>query len=249
MIIIRLKNLFLLTLVLFCAERVTAAVVVNIDFNYNTDGTETYIGQGAHSDKGNNFWNAIKSSTINTTQIFKASDGITDTGITFTMGAPGSDYNFSSGGAPLGVAGDLMQDYLYTFNDSSTPVSFSIGGLSAGSTYEIYIYSAVGGYNWTRDRQAVFTLDGVSQSVNGYSSATDGGPLYDSFVLGDNYLKFTVTTVGMSLNGSFYTPTNGEAEFNGLQIVQVTSIPEPATTSLILGTLVLIIGCRRSRSE
>ncbi|MFA6287819.1 MAG: hypothetical protein WC661_10590 [Opitutaceae bacterium] len=224
------------------------ALVVNVDFDYATNGSGTYSGQGAYSDPGNNFWNSIHYLNVDFPPVLKASDGSTDTGITVSISGYPDAFDFSGGGDPGPLASSLMQDYLYTYNNGSSPVLFSIGGLTAGETYQFYFYSAVGGNNSVRDRQAVFTLDGVSQNVNGYSSVTGGSALYSLFVLGDNYLEFTVTPTGTSLAGSFYTPTSGEAEFNGLQIVQ---IPEPSTCAWIagLGVLVLAIANRpKSRS-
>lgn len=219
----------------FTLSAASQVLVVNIDFDYVNDGGETYSGQGAYADTGNNYWNVIKSTNVSSPPVFKASDGTTDTSITFVFN---NTVNFSSGGSPDGVAGNLMQDYLYTKNTSSSPIGFTIGGLTAGANYEIYIYSAVGGNNSVRNRQAAFAIDGNTLNVNGYSSATQNGSLYTSFVDGDNYLKFSINPTGTSVNGSYYTTSN-EAEFNGLQIVQ-TAVPEPSTYAAIFGILALV---------
>jgi hypothetical protein len=66
----------------------------------------------------------------------------------------------------------------------------------------------------------------------------------NSFELGTNYVKFTITPDDASLAGSFAIDgLNGgsEAEFNGVQIVE-TAIPEPATYAVWIGAMALIGG-------
>ena len=244
-------RLIVLAAAVWALASTAQALVVNIDFDYAANGSGTYSGQGAYSDPGNDFWNSIHYLNVDSPPVLKASDGSTDTGITLSLSGYPDDFDFSGGGAAGPLASDLMKDYLYTNHDDCSPVLFSIGGLTAGETYEFYFYSAVGGNNSVRDRQGVFTLDGVSQNVNGYSSVTGGSALYTSFVLGDNYLEFTVTPTGTSLNGSFYTPTASEVEFNGLQIVQVVPVPEPAACALLTAaaTCSLVVLRRRRQSR
>lgn len=237
------NRLIVLAATVFAMASAAQALVVNVDFDYASNGSGTYSGQGAYSDPGNNFWNSIHYLNVGAPPVLKASDGSTNTGITISLSGYPDAFDFSGGGDPGPLASDLMHDYIYTFNNDASPVLFSIGGLTAGETYQFYFYSAVGGNNSVRDRQAVFTLNGVSQNVNGYSSATEGSALYGAFFLGDNYLEFTVTPVGTSLVGSFYALPGDEAEFNGLQIVQVSAVPEPATYALLasLATLGLVV--------
>jgi len=244
--------------VYFTFQAAVQAWVVNIDFDPVAQ-SQTYSGQGAYSDLGNNYWNSINPENFNSSFSLKASDGTTNTGVTFTpqfldMGPGGSwasNYFWGGPGGPLAPA--LMGDYWYTGGQPG--YSFSIGGLTPASTYQFYFYSAVGGNDWLRDRSGMFTLDGVSQRVNGYSSAQQGSALYDSFVLEDNYLIFTTTTNGTSLAGSFYAlPGSAEVEFNGLQIVQMaagqgtSSVPEPgqvAASLLLLSGIGIYLWRRR----
>ena len=233
--------------VYFTFQAAVQAWVVNIDFDPVAQN-QTYSGQGAYSDPGNNYWNSINPGNFNSPSSLKASDGTTNTGVTFTpqfldMGqGEGWALNYFWGGPGGPLAPALMGDYWYTGGQPG--YSFSIGGLTPGSTYQFYFYSAVGGNEWLRSRSAIFTLDGASQFVNGYSSAQQGGELYSSFVLGDNYLVFEATTNASSLAGSFYSPGE-EAEFNGLQIVQMaagqgtSSVPEPGQ---VAASLLLLSG-------
>ena len=227
--------------VFFTFQAAVQAWVVNIDFDA---GGDTYSGQGAYSDPQHNYWNSINPGNVNSPFSLTASDGITNTGVTFAITQPDRVGFWGGSSGPL--AGALMGDYLYTYTSQAPGAPFSIGGLTPGATYQLYFYSAVGGNDWLRNRSGMFTLDGVSQLVNGYSSAQQGGELYNSFVLEENYLIFTTTTNGTSLEGSFYTITgHQEAEFNGLQIVQIaagqgtSSVPEP---SQVAASLLLLSG-------
>jgi hypothetical protein len=210
------------------AGRVSAQVVTNIDFNQNT-GTN-FSGQGAFADPGNNFWNGVTSTAGGSG--FLASDGVTSTGLSIAVsGAAG----IGTGGHPA-FADLLLFDYL--FISSTSPVSFTISGLTAGAAYEFYFYSQAGGSGAT-DRAAVFTLDGNTQSLTGL--------LAGSFVEGTNFVKFQITPSGTSVSGAFARDLangSGEAELNGLQII---AVPEPSTFALLACALGLAgaLGLRR----
>lgn len=213
----------MLIVALVGAGRLVSQVVVTIDAKIGVQNV--YSGQGVYADPGNDFWNAVTSDDGGGP--FLASDGTTMTDITlsFTGEVP-----IGYGGVPA-FASQLLADYYYTYSLAS----FTIGGLKAGRTYDFYFYSQAGS-SGAMDRAAIFTLDGISQSLTGRFA--------ESFELGVNYVKFTITPDSTSLEGSFEIDVlNGshEAEFNGLQIVE-SAIPEPATTAMWLGAAALIGG-------
>jgi hypothetical protein len=213
------KLIAFVALALLTRVAATAQVVVNVDFNAVTG---TYSGQGVFSDPGHNFWNGLTSTGGGSN--FTASDGVTSTGVSVTFsGAAG----VGNGGA-TSFATDLMSDYLY--RTGSSPVTFTITGLTAGAAYEFYFYSQAGSSGRT-DRHASFTLDGNSVSVTAENAS--------SFIEGTNYVMFSLTPSGTSLSGSFAVdPGFSEAELNGFQIVQLAAVPEPATYALSAGLAV-----------
>jgi hypothetical protein len=221
----------LLAFTLAGSRAVAQVLVVNIDFNQTVG---TYSGQGAYSDPGHNFWNGVTSTAGGSN--FTASDGTTATTISASFSnVAGLGY----GGVPT-LAPNLLADYLYVYTGAT--VTFTISGLTAGASYDFYFYSVAGGSN-TTDRSADFTFNGTTRNVTGRNVA--------SFTEGTNYLRFSVTPSGTSLSGSFAVAAgNSEAELNGIQIVQLTAVPEPSTYAATAGALALagaIVVRRRGR--
>ncbi len=134
----------------------------------------------------------------------------------------------------------MLADYYYV--GGTTPATFTIGGLTVGHSYDVYIYSQPGSSGVT-DRAATFTLGSDSKNLTAFSET--------SFVENSNYVVFHVTSIGAtSLNGSFVGSLGGnEAELNGLQIVDLgaTPIPEPSTYALIAGLALMGFAAVRRR--
>ncbi len=212
------KLLALLTLALLCSSPAAAQTLV-VNANFNAWGGSNYSGQGVFSDPGNNFWNDVQSETgaANLT----ASDGITATGISFSITGTNLGVGYGSAFAPL-----LYDHYLYFFG---TPVPFTISGLTAGTPYQIYFYGQSGTQE-PADRIVDVTLNG--------STLTYTGEHVGSFAAGSNYVVFSVTPSGTSLMGSMvHNPGNGEGNLSGIQIV--SAIPEPSTYAIVFGALAL----------
>lgn len=211
----------------------TAQVVVNIDAKINF--MSVYAGQGAYADPGNDYWNAVTSTAGGTN--FLASDGTTVTTLSFSVAGISSG-QIGQGGTPA-FAGGLLADYYYV--TGSTPATFTIGGLTAGHSYDFYFYSQAGSSGAT-DRAATFLLDGNSQNLTGNFAS--------SFVQGTNYVMFSLTPSGTNLSGSFVGSLGGnEAELNGLQIVDHgAAIPEPSTYAALVGLAALgLVAWKRRR--
>lgn len=221
--------LTLLTLPLFCPSTSTAAVVVNVEARASFMGS--FSGQGAYTATGN-YWNSFVN--ISGGSNLLASDGSTVTGISFSAG------NTSDPDAGFGGGGDglLLADYWYVHG--TRVGTFTLGGLTAGNAYQVYVYSQAGSSGAT-DRAATITLGGASQNLTGLAGA--GG----SLVAGQNYVVFNISSlVGTSLSGTFATQTgSGEAELNGLQIINLgagsgsSTVPDTSTSAWLLGFLLL----------
>ncbi len=211
------KLLALLVLAFLGVVRLSAQYVVNVNFHENH--TSNYSGQGAVSDVGNNYWNSVTELAGGTN--FTASDGTTATTISFSATTP----HYATGVVPS-FSTELFHGYLYI--TGTTPSTFTISGLTAGLTYQFYLYgeSGTGG----SDRPVTFVLNGVTQFVTGVTTG--------SFTNGSNYTVYSVTPSGTTVTGSFVGTNSGnEANFNGLQIV--VPIPEASTYAMLVGAMSL----------
>jgi hypothetical protein len=229
----RLAVLFT-TLLLIVAGKAKGAVVVNIEAKASF--LLAYSGQGAYADPGNNSWNSFRDITGGSSLL--ASNG-TPTSLSFSgtgvIGGPDAGF----GGLDDGL---LLADYWYVIG--SNVGTFTVGGLTAGNAYSVYVYSQAGSSGAT-DRAATITLGSASQNLTGLAGA--GG----SLVAGQNYVVFNISSLsGTSLNGTFATLTgSGEAELNGLQIVDLgpgsggssSTVPDASTSGWLVG--LALLGC------
>ncbi|AOS43129.1 hypothetical protein Verru16b_00170 [Lacunisphaera limnophila] len=221
----------LLIALLLLGVRAAAQQVVNIDVKISF--VPVYVGQGAYADPGHDYWNAVTSGVGATALL--ASDGVTTTTLSFAMDDP--EYANIGFGGDQEFAGNLLADYFYM--DGATPTAFTLGGLTPGHAYDIYLYSQAGS-SYSTDRAATFTLDGSTQGLTAFTIA--------AYEEGTNYVRFSVTATGTSLGGSFIGSLGfNEAELNGLQIVDhgVAAIPEPSTYAALAGLAALALVARR----
>lgn len=256
-------RLLLLVPALFCALLLSRAQAQVVNFNLGITPTG-YSGQGAYSDPGNNYWNAVGPNFVEDFDIdtfdfvtspgtyaqdrspMYASDGTTLTdirivfynnGITGDTDSP--DNSFGSGNNQP-FADGLFHQYYYTHGTEA----FTISGLTAGQAYDFYFYGSTGQLG--SERSGIVTLDGNDLP---FSAVTQS-----AFVEGDNYVKFSVTPSGTTLDGSIARSIGAVSETNlaGLQIVPVASVPvpEPATYAAVFGAIALagvVIHRRRSK--
>jgi hypothetical protein len=229
----RLAVLFT-TLLLIVAGKAKGAVVVNIEAKASF--ALAYSGQGAYADPGNNSWNSFR--YISGGSSLLASNG-TPTSLSFSGTAVNGGPDAGFGGGDNGL---LLADYWYVYGRNVG--TFTVGGLTSGNAYSVYVYSQAGSSGAT-DRAATITLGSASQNLTGLAGA--GG----SLVAGQNYVVFNISSLsGTSLNGTFATLTgSGEAELNGLQIVDLgpgsggssSTVPDASTSGWLVG--LALLGC------
>jgi hypothetical protein len=228
-----MKNLLpILTLVLVSSLAAKADLLtVNFDAPGGLGGTN-YAGPGADTGGATNeYWNAI--SFDGTTSAGLASDGSTATGVTFTD----SSYDYVTSGGPTAIP--LFTPFLRAVGTADTE---TLNNVQAG-VYDLYIYSQNGGFE---GRGGIFTLGSTVQTVG------NDGSDHSSFIEGTNYTEFTNITLETAGSIAFsyqpYPPQYGEGDLNGVQLVEIATVPEPSTWAMFLGGAGLIAVMARVRN-
>ncbi len=208
---------------------VSRAGVVNIDFNLGATPTHAALGAAPDS-PGNLKWNGLALTggsapgTANATSTFTGlvfSDD-TPSGMSVTLQRTGQSDIPSAGNS----AADLLRDYAYVKSGSSgarLSATFIIDGLTAGVTYDLYLYGSGG----QSGQKTAFTIGGATLQTTGPSAATT------ELTAGEDYVRFTgivpntsnqiIVTYANVNTGSDPNPTG---PFNGCQIVVVPPTPQ-----------------------
>ena len=215
----------------------TQAQVINFDVPGATNRGQTFasgsrfnvgtnfVGQGALSDLGNYYWNAVLFNS--TTSGGLLSDGITASPITLTMSGfneyAGNNYG---GNVTQGTPSALFTPFAYNGN------TVTLNNL-AGGTYNLFVYTQNGsdfGNATTITLGATTLTDASRSSVNNINT----------FIQGTNYVEFAgISPIAGALSLSF----GGDKNFNGIQL-QVEPTPEPSTYALAGLGLVSLFGFR-----
>ena len=193
---------------------------INFDLPGGAGGAN-YAGQGAYSDPGDNYWNAIVAN--GTTPAGTNSDGVTLNTITFTEAQTGQFQGgtYTTEGTPQAL------EYYYADVTSSATNTCTLNHVPAG-TYNLYLYGINGGIGGTRsDRGTTFTVSSDSTPATSQSTVnTSSG--FTSFIQGNSYVLFTNILVGTGATITFTYSHNPnatntvspqtEGDFNGLQL-------------------------------
>ena len=240
-----------------------AAQSLNIDFD--KDATSSiYQGLAAAPDPAGTaaIWNSAYGSgttTITKSNLLNSAGQSTGVGVSLGingsyLSAPGQQEN---GGAGLAYQ-SLMSDYVYlaaTTNAEVLTKNGSITGLDPLKLYDIYLYAQGDNFlgEYSDGQNALITINGVSKQTS-----WDGVPGGDGLLVeGIEYVRFTVTpNASGQVNFSYANVVTGVnatsdldgfnsrfAVINGIQIVDLSLVPEPPVA--LLGAAGLLVVSRR----
>lgn len=252
-----------LAAILFAFTGVAAGQVINIDFDESAN-TQVFQGLAAAPDPSGStaYWNRLTGSgtTTITGNNLLNSDGQT-TGVGISFGINGS-FLSAPGQQQLGTWEDLMTDYV--FISATTPEQIvsntgTIIGLDANKLYDVYFYGQGNNFleAYSEGQNTLFTIGSVSKQTSWDGIAGGDGVLAE----GIEYVKFSVlanSSGQISFNwanvvsgpgGNVVSDLDGHGSrfgvINGIQIVDVSAVPEP--TAALLGALGLLGLLRRRR--
>jgi len=240
---------------------VASAQVVNVQFAGNNGPSETfgtqYTGVGA-IDTGTD-WNQVDVTDTATPTVSLASGGlVTSTGGTssdaVTLGNVQAFNEQQYNGGSLASGNNLMDSEALSpaqTGSVSGVSTFTIGGLTDGGTYNLYLYGVAG---IATGDSASFTIDSVTKNVTGNSltGQNPNTPPAGGWVTPGDYVEFAGVVADGSgdISGTWESiggPT-GDGAFNGLQIQSESmSVPEPSVTMLLGLSLMTLVVLRRAR--
>lgn len=242
-----------------------AAQSLNIDFD--KDATSLiYQGLAAAPDPAGNaaIWNSVYGSgttTISKSNLVDSSNHSTGVGISLGinggyLSAPGQQEN---GGAGLGYQ-SLMSDYVFLSATTNTEVLTKNGlitGLDPLKLYDIYLYAQGDNFlnEYSEGQNALITINGISKQTS-----WDGVPGGDGLLVeGIEYVRFRVApnatgevsfsyanvVTGVNALSDLDGLNSRFAVINGIQIVDLSLVPEPSVS--LLSAAGLLVAARRRR--
>jgi len=228
------KMLVMLSVAVLLVAATAQAAVVNVDFEDSSlqSAATTYVGLAAAPDAaGNTLWNSVSASGATDLTASDGSGTTIDVSVSGTSGFGGPS-PFHSGNTNL--TGDRA-------TANNTTATFTISGLANSASYDIYLYNThFGTAGWFGTDYTIGTTTLNANDAGAPPTATDG----TGWTLGDDYVKFSVTSSASGvITGSWTTDAGGSTwgMLSGMQIV-----PEPATMSLLgIGGLLALV--RRKR--
>jgi hypothetical protein len=157
------------------------------------------------------------------------------TNVTFSItGTNWNGYDWGYNTPPYAPA--LLGDGLYGGGSLATAANFTIDGLVAFATYDLYLYSQNGGH---QSQTTNFLVGGTTKQAANPGVAA-------AFVNNQNYVVYVGIAADVSgqIAGKMWQNDGNGSAFNGFQLVQ--SVPEPTAISLFgLGALGLFAVRRR----
>jgi|GEM_PF-2066789 len=201
----------LLTSTLVVAGAMLCGVAQAQVINFDSPGAfgANYSGQGAYSDPGNNFWNAVPGAGATSPLGFDSSGGFATAiaNVQLTMGGNVNEGYNNGGDATDTTVGGLMAPWVLIGGNNT--VTATLSSVPVG-TYDLFLY----GLNYPdQDRGVSFTVNGITQSTLGINwDVSNHTSTQDSFVQGG---AFNNAGVGGAIGGSAVAGAN-YVEFTGL---------------------------------
>lgn len=195
----------------------TAGLVVDVQFG------PAYTGPAVVG--GADYWNSLTVGNGTGVPLQSPSGGSTAMSITWTSSR--GDVWSGGNGFTGGPYATLMGSYI--FNTDTSPKDIFISGLTAGAAFDLYVYS-----------EGDSGASGRTMHVNANGVSADTSPAVVSastFILGQNYLKLSVTADGGGNLDIAYSRLVGEANINGFQLVDADQVPEPGSLGLLTAGL------------
>lgn len=182
--------------------------------NIQLGNGRTYTNGAAINDVSGQYWNKFTYTEDDNADLFYSNNTLSTAKLTYAVDA---SVNLNISNIVMNSTDrNLFSGYLIIDQNSS---EFILQGLDAG-TYDLYVYSQVASNN---SSSLQFTANGVSGSL------TNNGTL-TSLVEGANYLK---TSVVVSDAGTLAISIAGNSQINGIQLLQTSTAPEPASMVLL----------------
>jgi hypothetical protein len=222
-----------------------ASTVVNFHVANNaaagppTNANILYVGQGAATDTGNNFWNGMGPGFNAGANGANATSTGSSTPVTLTLSpnlGTNGGLNFDG---PDAMGGNTHQGTPFfllghcTLTSSGNPGAgtttapmgtFTLNNVPT-ATYDVYLY----GSNYDGDRGAIFSVSSGTADSGITGTVNQGQAANNTFTLGTNYVVFhNVTPSGGVISGSWIpnpaSTLQGEGNFNAIQLVTPTNI-------------------------